>query len=93
LTIAERIRKVVEELEIPYESEPIKLTVCAGIAQLDPEAGWEAMMRRADAAMYESKQHGRNLVSTLSVFRLKNDWAGIRLGKIESLPAARCRYA
>jgi len=63
LAIAERVRQTVEELVVPFESGPIKLTVCAGVAQLDPAKGWEEMMRLADGAMYEAKKHGRNLVS------------------------------
>ena len=58
--IAERVRQMVEELEVPFETGPIKMTVCAGVAQLNPARGWEEMMRQADAAMYEAKQHGRN---------------------------------
>jgi PleD family two-component response regulator len=35
-----------------------------GVAQLDSaQGGWEAMMQRADAAMYEAKEHGRNSVA------------------------------
>jgi predicted signal transduction protein with EAL and GGDEF domain len=36
------------------------------VAQLDLARGWEEMMRRADAAMYEAKRRGRNLVSAHS---------------------------
>jgi len=61
---AERVRQAIEALEIPFETGPIQLTVSAGVAQLDSLRGdWEAMMRRADAAMYEAKEHGRNLVA------------------------------
>jgi diguanylate cyclase (GGDEF)-like protein len=61
---AERLRKAIEALEIPFETGPIKLTVSAGVAQLDStNGGWEAMMQRADAAMYEAKDHGRNTVA------------------------------
>jgi diguanylate cyclase (GGDEF)-like protein len=63
LAIAERVRRAAEELEVAFDSGPIKLTVCAGVAQLDPVKGWEEMMRLADSAMYEAKKHGRNLVS------------------------------
>lgn len=63
LAIAERLRQAVEEMEVPFETGPIKLTICAGVAQLDVATGWEEMMDMADAAMYEAKKHGRNLIS------------------------------
>jgi diguanylate cyclase (GGDEF)-like protein len=64
---AERVRQAIEALEIPFEKKPIKLTISAGVAQLDPEGGgWEGMMQRADAALYKAKEHGRNSVAALS---------------------------
>jgi diguanylate cyclase (GGDEF)-like protein len=65
LAIAERLRQTVAELEVPFETGAIRLTVCAGVAELDEDGGWEAMMRRADAAMYEAKKQGRNRVAAL----------------------------
>lgn len=63
LAVAERLRQAVEELEIPFETGPIKITICAGVAQFDPAAGWEGMMKVADSAMYEAKRAGRNRIS------------------------------
>lgn len=60
---AERIRLAVEALEVPFESGSIRFTISAGVAQLDPAGGFEGMMRLADEAMYDAKEHGRNLVS------------------------------
>jgi len=58
---AERVRQAIEALEISFEGELIKFTVSAGVAQLDPaEGGWEGMLKRADAAMYEDKGASRN---------------------------------
>jgi diguanylate cyclase (GGDEF)-like protein len=66
---AERIRQAIEELEAPFEGEPLQFTVSAGVAQLDPsQGGWESMMRRADSAMYEAKEHGRNSVRPADAF-------------------------
>jgi diguanylate cyclase (GGDEF)-like protein len=63
LTLAERVRQAVADLEVSFETGPVRMTICAGVAQLDPAQGWEEMMRRADSAMYEAKKHGRNQVS------------------------------
>jgi len=60
---AERLRRAIEELEVPFDSKSIRFTVSAGVAQLDPGQGdWENMMRRADSAMYDAKERGRNAV-------------------------------
>jgi diguanylate cyclase (GGDEF)-like protein len=63
IVAAERVRQTIEALEVPFEDEPIRFTISAGVAQLDPaQGGWEGMMRRADTAMYEAKENGRNSV-------------------------------
>jgi two-component system chemotaxis response regulator CheY len=60
---AERVRQAIESLEVTFENQPLRFTVSAGVAQFDPDQGsWENMMRRADSAMYEAKEHGRNAV-------------------------------
>lgn len=64
ILIADRARKGVEALEVPFEGGPIRMTVCAGVAQFEAGRGWEQMSRQADAAMYEAKKHGRNLISS-----------------------------
>jgi len=63
LTIAERLRVAVADLEIPFATGPVRMTVSAGVAQSDPACGWEEMMRRADDAMYTAKRRGRNCAS------------------------------
>ncbi len=64
IAAAQRVRHAIETLEVPFESGPIQLTISAGVAQFDPTCcDWEGLMRRADAAMYEAKKHGRNSVA------------------------------
>jgi len=63
LNIAERVRQTVADLEVSFETGPIRMTICAGVAQLNPACNWEEMMRRADGAMYAAKRRGRNRVS------------------------------
>ena len=76
IVAAERVRQAVEALEVPFEDEPIRFTISAGVAQLDPaQGGWEGMMRRADAAMYEAKENGRNSVRPKA---LSNDLDSIK---------------
>jgi diguanylate cyclase (GGDEF)-like protein len=63
-TAAKRIRRIIEALEVPFETGPIKFTISAGVAEFDRAHGdWEEMMRRADMAMYDNKQRGRNSVA------------------------------
>jgi diguanylate cyclase (GGDEF)-like protein len=90
LSIAERVRHMVEELEVPFETGPLRMTVCAGVAQLDLACGWEEMMRRADTAMYEAKRRGRNLVSACSEAALCSDCNAddAQLEKLGLLPIA-----
>ncbi|MDP9051257.1 MAG: GGDEF domain-containing protein [Acidobacteriota bacterium] len=78
---AERLRQAIQELELTFQDEPLRFTVSAGVAQFDPAQGtWESMMHRADLAMYEAKDHGRNAVwpSIAS--------ADVRQPAVESLP-------
>ena len=62
-TIAERIRADVEALVIEHEGKRIPVTVSIGIAVHDaetPAESIEALIARADAALYKAKQNGRN---------------------------------
>jgi diguanylate cyclase (GGDEF)-like protein len=63
---AERVRQAVEAMEVPFETGSIKFTVSQGVAQFNSAQGdWEHMMRRADLAMYEAKELGRNKVAAM----------------------------
>jgi diguanylate cyclase (GGDEF)-like protein len=64
--VAERVRQAVERMEVPFEGGPIRFTVSQGVAQFNSMQGdWESMMRRADLAMYEAKELGRNKVAAM----------------------------
>ena len=66
--VAERLRKQIEEMPLPlgkeYNDEQLKLTVSAGVAEFSNEfLIAESWLEKADAALYESKEKGRNQVS------------------------------
>lgn len=62
--IAERLRRAIEFLALPFRSgEPLPhLTVSIGIAQMQAGQTLEAMVVAADAALYRAKDGGRNRV-------------------------------
>nr|WP_253692776.1 MULTISPECIES: diguanylate cyclase DgcA [unclassified Treponema] len=64
LTIAERIRKSVEDKVVLYDGKQVKVTISIGVSSynfdLEPA---KSLVDRADKALYESKQNGRNRVT------------------------------
>lgn len=62
---AERIRASIEALETDYEGLRLHVTVSCGVASYDPERDVIAkgLIDRADRALYQSKQLGRNRVT------------------------------
>lgn len=61
--IAERLRRKVEAIELPFGCERIGFTVSIGVSQAQPgDSLIEAALIRADRALYEAKAQGRNRV-------------------------------
>ena len=60
--IAERIRSIVESARFPYNGLKLRLTVSLGLAQLMPGEELSDFVQRSDAALYFSKESGRNCV-------------------------------
>lgn len=59
--LAERLRQRIADTEFHYEKSVVRLTISIGSASLqaDDKAG-DAVLNRADAALYEAKEAGRN---------------------------------
>ncbi|SDG01236.1 diguanylate cyclase [Phytopseudomonas seleniipraecipitans] len=61
---AERLRGVVERLQISHEGQVIPFTVSLGVADLsEPCHDHQQLIERADQALYGSKRNGRNQVT------------------------------
>jgi diguanylate cyclase (GGDEF)-like protein len=65
-TVAQRIRSTLEaENFTPIPDQFEKITISIGVTQYFPKEELSAFIRRADQAMYFSKQNGRNRVTVL----------------------------
>jgi diguanylate cyclase (GGDEF)-like protein len=65
--MAERIRAAIEERGLRVDSRSVKTTVSIGLASFPKDASdVMGLVARADAALYQSKQAGRNRVTTFT---------------------------
>jgi eukaryotic-like serine/threonine-protein kinase len=63
--LAERLRAVVAIDPIPTDDGPLPVTVSIGVATLETsDTTADAILARADAALYQAKRAGRNRVAT-----------------------------
>lgn len=59
----ERFRKTIETLDLTYKNQQINITVSIGACQLDQSIGnKEEFLQKADNALYDAKNSGRNKV-------------------------------
>lgn len=61
ITIAERLRARIEESSTTFGDNAIHVTISAGVAMLRDEDTMNTIFDRADRALYEAKDKGRNL--------------------------------
>jgi diguanylate cyclase (GGDEF)-like protein len=70
--VAERHRELISKITFPKEKHPDRITASIGVAVFDPEnpdASLSALLKRADAAVYQAKHKGRNRVVVASPLR------------------------
>lgn len=60
--VAERIRAEIEGLAIIYQGERVRITGSLGLTEYAAGEEFDAVMDRADRAMYQAKARGRNRV-------------------------------
>jgi diguanylate cyclase (GGDEF)-like protein len=70
LATAERIRKIIEEMEITIDDHILKTSVSGGVAVFEAEDTFDTVLRRADRALYAAKVAGRNRVMLDSALTL-----------------------
>ena len=68
--LAERIRKSIEKHSIAYGMQIIKLTASLGVSTLRGNDTCDSLVKRADQAMYQAKDNGRNQVQLESPVQL-----------------------
>jgi diguanylate cyclase (GGDEF)-like protein len=64
--LLDALREATKALPLPADLATLRVTLSAGVATLQPDDGSvEAMIRRADAALYTAKNAGRDRVSAI----------------------------
>ncbi len=62
ISVAERIRTLVEKQELSLDGRHLSMTASFGVAQYRPDESADDWVNRADHALYRAKQTGRNRV-------------------------------
>jgi|LGOV01.1.fsa_nt_gb diguanylate cyclase (GGDEF)-like protein len=62
LEIAERIRKNIEKHHFDIGKETIKISISIGIAIVDSNSNYDDLFIKADKALYQAKESGRNKI-------------------------------
>jgi diguanylate cyclase (GGDEF)-like protein len=64
MQLARRLRDIAASYRFTLGGAPVPLTISIGVASLQDEGqDWAALLKQADAAMYQAKQLGRNRVA------------------------------
>jgi diguanylate cyclase len=60
--VAEKLRKKIESSPFNFKKEPIQITISFGISEFGKHEAAEEVFARADKALYQAKDNGRNQV-------------------------------
>ena len=68
MEIAERIRKTVADYPLVFNQQPVDFTISIGVATtLDGMPSFNELLNISDMALYQSKEQGRNQVSSIII--------------------------
>ncbi|MGP9811806.1 GGDEF domain-containing protein [Rhodopseudomonas sp. NSM] len=62
--LLDRLRKIVGELDWSAFSSGMRVTLSAGVTTMSPDETAEAVLARADSALYAAKEEGRDRIAT-----------------------------
>jgi len=62
--ILDRQREIIADLDWSAFSSGMRVTISAGVATLTPEETADALLARADSALYKAKAQGRNRIAS-----------------------------
>ncbi|MEK7699619.1 MAG: GGDEF domain-containing protein, partial [Planctomycetota bacterium] len=62
ITVAERLRRIIEKEIIPFDEKEIKVTVSVGVSEIAKGYTAGELIKEADSALYMAKKEGRNCV-------------------------------
>lgn len=63
--VAEKIRRVVEERSFSFNGDDVRLSISVGVTEVAMDDGMESAVSRADQALYQAKESGRNRIASL----------------------------
>jgi len=66
LEVATRIRSALDKISIAVDDTSFRFTISVGVATAEAAADLAQLLRRADRALYQAKQDGRNTTRALS---------------------------
>lgn len=58
--VAEKLRELIAASKFMYHGQPVPITISCGLAEFVADDDPDKVFQRADAALYEAKQFGRN---------------------------------
>ena len=63
ITVAERLRKEIDAMQIEHESQPIRVSLSFGVSFFKPDrpSSKIELIKEADSALYQAKRAGRNI--------------------------------